>query len=69
MRIECKTTFLDGPERFEAGDVRTVDDLRAHRFIAHGWAAEVGRDAVPQAEGAVALDIKNARMGQGVKHG
>ena len=29
MKIVCMTTFLDGPDRFEAADVRTVDDERA----------------------------------------
>ena len=26
MRIECLTTFLDGRERFEKGDIFTVSD-------------------------------------------
>ena len=70
MRIECKTTFLDGAERFEAGDIRTVDDARGHRFLAHGWAAEVGQQAAPQSAGPVSLDIHNAAHGHGSKqHG
>lgn len=28
MKIEALTTFLDGTDRFEAGDVRTVADER-----------------------------------------
>lgn len=40
MKIECLTTFLDGTDRFESGDVRTIDDPRAVRFIANGWASD-----------------------------
>lgn len=69
MRIECKATFLDGADRFEAGDIRTVDDARAQRFLAHGWASEVGQPAAPQSTEPVNLDIENARMGHGAKHG
>ena len=42
MRIECTTTFLDGRERFEKGDIFTVDDDTAAYFIKSGWAKEVG---------------------------
>jgi hypothetical protein len=69
MRIECKTTFLDGTDRFEAGDIRTVDDARGHRFLAHGWAAEVGQNAAPQASGPVTLDIHNSASGLGDSNG
>lgn len=68
MRIECKTTFLDGAERFEVGDIRTVDDARGHRFLALGWAAEAGKPAAPQPTGQVSLDINNAVMGQGARN-
>ena len=64
MRIECKTTFLDGPDRFEAGDVRTVEDARGHKFLAHGWAAEVGAALAPVTAGATTdLAINNAQVG------
>jgi hypothetical protein len=63
MRIECKSSFLDGAERFEAGDIRTVSDARGHRFMAHGWAAEVGQPATPQGAEPVTLDIHNAANG------
>jgi hypothetical protein len=69
MRIECKTTFLDGAERFEAGDIRTVDDARAQLFLAHGWASEVGKPAAPQNTDPANLAINKARMGHGAKHG
>ena len=42
MRIECTTTFLDGRERFEKGDIFTVPDAVAGYFIKNGWAKEVG---------------------------
>jgi hypothetical protein len=63
MRIECKTPFLDGVDRFEAGDIRTVDDARGHRFLAHGWAAEVGKPAAPASTEPLTLDIHKAANG------
>lgn len=70
MKIVCITTFLDGSSRFEAGDVRTVDDERAARFIAAGWAHSDGTPA-PAATAAqpASLDIHNATHAQGVTHG
>ncbi len=63
MRIECTTTFLDGRERFEKGDIFTVPDADAAYFIGNKWAKEVGTPAVdvPSAEPAT-LDV------QGVSH-
>lgn len=46
MRIQCLTTFLDGRDRFEQGDVRTVGDEAGARFVAAGWAVAEGD--VPQ---------------------
>lgn len=40
MKIEALTPFLDGTDRFEAGDIRTVSDERGYKFIAHGWAKQ-----------------------------
>lgn len=69
MRIHCITTFLDGPDRFEAGDSRTVDAVRAQRFIAQGWAREDVADPSPapvaQSEPDTALDIQNSQVGVG----
>lgn len=59
MKITCATTFLDGPERFEAGDVRQVDDERGARFVAAGWATPEGSEAVSTAAGDVALDVQS----------
>jgi hypothetical protein len=63
MRIECTTTFLDGAERFEACYIRTVDDARAPRLLAHGWPSEVGQPAAPQSTDTVNLDIHKAVNG------
>lgn len=61
MRIKCLTTFLEGRDRFEAGDVRTVPDADAARFIAAGWAADaadaVTADDQATTAGPVTLDI------------
>jgi hypothetical protein len=69
MRIECKTTFKDGVDLFVAGDIRTVADARGHAFIAHGWAAELGGDAVPAATGTADLDVHNSAIGLGDSNG
>lgn len=70
MKIHCLTTFLDGPDRFEQGDVRTVNDDRAARFIAAGWAHADGTPAPADvAAQPVSLDIHNATHAQGVTHG
>ena len=73
MRIKCLTTFLEGRDRFEAGDVRTVPDADAARFIAAGWAADAADADFPgaptTAEGAVTLDIHSSTIGQEHKHG
>ena len=62
MRIECLTTFLDGRDRFEAGDVRTVDDERAAVFIGHGWAKPEGGSAPAGATGETVLDIHDSTL-------
>lgn len=70
MRIECTDTFLDGRERFERGDIFTIDDAQAKRFIANKWAKEVGAvDPAPIDIGTMNLDIQNASMGQKDNHG
>jgi hypothetical protein len=49
--------------------MRTVDDARGHRFLAHGWASEIGQPAAEQTTETVTLTTHNAAMGQGAKHG
>lgn len=41
MKIECLITFLDGKDRFETGDVRTVEDDRGARLVTLGWAKDL----------------------------
>lgn len=71
MKIEALTTFLDGRERFEQGDIRTVDDGRGTRLVAAGWARDVSGDVPtgPAASGPADLEIHNAVMGQEARHG
>lgn len=63
MKIICTTTFLDGRDRFEAGEVRVVDDAAGARFIAAGWAREPGAEAVAAAMGDTTLDVQKAVIG------
>ena len=70
MRIKCLTTFLDGAERFEKDDIRTVDEARAQRFLAHGWAVEnIGGVPVEPFAGDVALQIQDGAIGLGDSNG
>lgn len=72
MKILCLTTFLDGRDRFEKDDTRTVPDADAVRFIGHGWAVEAGSDAaapVAAASGATTLDIQNGVIAAGDSNG
>lgn len=70
MKITCLTTFLDGADRFEKDDTRTVSDERGAYFISNGWAAEAGTQAAAApAGGDVTLKVKNASSGQGAVHG
>lgn len=71
MKIECLTTFIDGKDRYESGDVRTVEDEKGAQFVANGWANDIaGRVATGGASTTETnLDIQNAVMGQEVRHG
>lgn len=59
MKVTCITTFLDGRDRFEAGDVRQVDDERGARFVAAGWATADEPQPVPAVAGDVALNVQS----------
>lgn len=61
MKIHCTTTFLDGRDRFEEGDVRVVDDDRAAYFIAQGWASADGSASPDSAREAADLVIDKAQ--------
>jgi hypothetical protein len=71
MKIECTTTFLDGADRFEAGDIRTVDDERGARLVANGWATDIaGRVAIgTTADRTADLSIQNVTVKQEASHG
>jgi len=69
MKIECNTAFLDGRDRFEAGDVRTVPDEAAARFIAAGWATPFGGDSPVAVEGETNLNIHSSVIGTGDSNG
>ncbi len=69
MKIICDTTFLDGTDRFEAGDQRTVSDERGAYFCSHGWAHEAGAEPSTAQAGDVTLDIRNTGSSQEASHG
>ncbi len=69
MKIICDTTFLDGRDRFEKDDQRTVDDERGAYFIANGWAHEAGAEPSAAQAGDVTLDIRNTGSSQEASHG
>ena len=71
MKIHCLTTFLEGADRFEAGDVRTVPDDVGARLVANGWADDVSGEVATGAAavGEATLDIQNVTTSQEVRHG
>jgi hypothetical protein len=70
MKIRCLTTFLDGKERFEQDDVRTVSDERGAYFVANGWAESMDGSSAAEAPPAnVELTINNAALGTGDSNG
>lgn len=71
MKIQCTTTFLEGTERFEAGDIRTVPDDVGARLVANGWAVDVSGEVAAggAAVGEATLDIQNLTTAQEVRHG
>ena len=71
MKIKATTTFLDGTDRFEKDDERTVSDERGAYFVANGLAEDVaGRVATVEAAAATTdLNIKNSGLGLGDSNG
>lgn len=67
MRIMVHTTFLDGRDRFESGEVRSVPDADGKRFIDNGWAAMWSGEEklVDRPPSRPPVDLKP----QGTKHG
>lgn len=64
MKIKAVLTFLDGVDRYEAGQEYDVSDRKGGAFTANGWAVEVGVDGivVPQPQD-VRLDIHDSVLG------
>lgn len=71
MKIEILTTFLDGKDRFEAGDIRTVPDADGLRFVGNGWAKDVAGGVATAAApaGDTTLAIDNSVIGTGDSNG
>lgn len=70
MKIEALSTFLDGRERFEKGDIRTVDDVKGAYFIDNGWAKDITSDAAAAPfVGVTDLAIQNVNLATGVTNG
>jgi hypothetical protein len=70
MRIKCLTTFLDGTDRFEIDDERSVSDDRGAYFVANGWAEDLsGSVATGQpADGSADLDVQSSKLSAGDNH-
>ena len=68
MMVEIMVEFLDGRDRYYAGEIRSVLPSQAEQFIADGLAKPIGGTAAPLPEGDVTLVIHSSVMGQGAKH-
>lgn len=63
MEIKVLKTFLDGRDRFEAGEIRQVSDENGAYFCDCGWAEDVSGE-VPTGEikpGKTRLDIRSLK--------
>lgn len=71
MRIKMKCLVKHGRDRFEADDVRTVDDDTGAYFVTNGWAVEIGAPevAVDPAPAEVTLDVHSSVLGVGDSNG
>lgn len=70
MKIKAISVFLDGSDRFEIDDQRTVADERGAYFVANGWAIDMdGRVATGDSEAATDLIINNSGLGLGDSNG
>lgn len=58
MKIVCDTLFKDGTNIYEKDDVRTVSDEDGARFIAAGWAHEVGGEPAEGTVDTTTTDLK-----------
>ena len=71
MKIKCLTTFLDGTERFETDDIRTVPDGRGAYFVGAGWAEDISGQTAPGAatDDVTDLSINSSTFSTGDNHG
>jgi hypothetical protein len=71
MRVKVLGTFLDGRDRYEAGDERTVDERVGALAVRNGWAVEIGELPVemPSAPEPVTLEIHGAAHAAGDSNG
>lgn len=74
MWIRCKTDYLDGRDRFNAGELRLVSDERGMFYIYEGWAEEApspNLTDLPEAgEGtSTDLDIQSGTLALGDNYG
>lgn len=71
MKIKVTQTFLEGSDRFEKDDERTVPDKLGAYFVAKGWATDVaGRVATGvSAEQQATLNIDNSNLSSGDSNG
>lgn len=72
MRFKSTTVFLDGADRFEVEDQRTISDERGAYFVANGWGVDLDGRVAVEPHGGVkesTLDIHNTVMGQEAANG
>jgi hypothetical protein len=71
MKIQALCTFLDGPDRFEKDDQRTVSDEDGARFVANGWARDMAGQVATggTVSGVTNLAVDGAVIGTGDSNG
>lgn len=69
MKIKCLTTFLDGADRFEEGDIRTVSDEKGSYFVSLGWALSDTGEVNAPFVGELNLDVQKSVLGSGDSNG
>lgn len=72
MKIQCLTPFLDERDRFETGDIRTVDAARGAYFVGNGWALDLDAAPAPAVDAATApatLDVQSGNLTSGDSNG
>lgn len=57
MQIEILETFIDGRDRYEKGEVRSVSDENGRYFCACGWVRDISGE-VPTADRQKTTDVR-----------